>query len=120
MDVDYFCGHGTATYNNDLAESRALDKLYEGKPRKYWAPLGSIKPIFGHTFGAAGIINVAATALMIQKQTLCPTINLTEPDTDCDHDHIAEGPRKTRVKFAVSMAFAIGSQSSFVSMGALD
>ncbi|MCB1176507.1 MAG: beta-ketoacyl-[acyl-carrier-protein] synthase family protein [Leptospiraceae bacterium] len=120
MDVDYFCGHGTATYNNDLAESRAMDKLYDGKPTNYWAPVGSIKPIFGHTFGAAGIINVAATALMIQKQTLCPTINLENPDPDCDHDHISEGARKTRVKFAISLAFAIGSQSSFVSLGALD
>jgi 3-oxoacyl-[acyl-carrier-protein] synthase II len=120
MDVDYFCGHGTATYNNDLAESRALDKLYEGKPKKYWAPLGSIKPIYGHTFGAAGILNVAATALMIKNQTLCPTINLDDPDPECDHDHVQEGARKTRVKFAVSLAFAIGSQTSFVSLGDMD
>jgi 3-oxoacyl-[acyl-carrier-protein] synthase II len=120
MDVDYFCGHGTATYNNDLAESRALEKLYEGKPRRYWAPLGSIKPIYGHTFGAAGVINVAATALMIKNQTLCPTINLDEPDIECEHDHVQEGQRKTRVKFAISLAFAIGSQSSFVSLGELE
>jgi 3-oxoacyl-[acyl-carrier-protein] synthase II len=119
LDVDYFCGHGTATYNNDLAESRALGKLYDGKPTRYWAPIGSIKPIFGHTFGASGIINAAATALMIYNQTLCPTINLDEPDVECDHDHVVEGARKTRVKFAISMAFAIGSQSSFISLGEL-
>ncbi|MCC5813865.1 MAG: beta-ketoacyl-[acyl-carrier-protein] synthase family protein [Leptospira sp.] len=120
IDVDYFCGHGTATYNNDLAESKAMERLYNGKEKKYWAPVGSIKPIYGHTFGAAGIINVAASALMIKNQTLCPTINLDEPDENCDHDHVAEGARKTRVNLVVSLAFAIGSQSSFISMGALD
>lgn len=80
----------------------------------------SIKPIYGHTFGAAGVVNVAATALMIKNQTLCPTINLDEPDIECEHDHVQEGQRKTRVKFAISLAFAIGSQSSFVSLGELE
>ncbi|EMY14991.1 beta-ketoacyl synthase, C-terminal domain protein [Leptospira weilii str. Ecochallenge] len=117
-DIDYFCGHGTATINNDMAESRALNILYNGLSRNKWAPLGSIKPIFGHTFGAAGIINVAATALMLKKQILCPTINLKEVDPECDHDHITEGARKTRLRNAISMAFAIGSQSSFVSLAA--
>ncbi len=116
-DVDYFCGHGTATYTNDLAEGRAMKLLYDGVPKDKWAPLGSIKPIYGHTFGAAGIINVAATALMIKEQTLCPTINLKEVDPECDHDHISEGPRKAKIDFAISLAFAIGSQSSFISLG---
>ncbi|EMJ97376.1 beta-ketoacyl synthase [Leptospira sp. WS58.C1] len=117
-DIDYFCGHGTATHNNDLAESRAIGHLYEGRPKFHWAPVGSIKPIFGHTFGAAGIINVAATSLMLKNQILCPTINLENPDPECDHDHIAEGARKAKIRYAISMAFAIGSQSSFVSLAA--
>ena len=50
-DVDYFCGHGTATYTNDLAEGRAMKLLYDGVPKEKWSPLGSIKPIYGHTFG---------------------------------------------------------------------
>ncbi|EMJ90886.1 beta-ketoacyl-[acyl-carrier-protein] synthase family protein [Leptospira alstonii] len=119
-DIDYFCGHGTATINNDMAESRALKILYNGLARNKWAPLGSIKPIFGHTFGAAGIINVAATALMLEKQIICPTINLKDVDPECDHDHITEGARKVRLRNAISMAFAIGSQSSFVSLTAPD
>ncbi|MCB1141452.1 MAG: beta-ketoacyl-[acyl-carrier-protein] synthase family protein [Leptospiraceae bacterium] len=117
-DVGYFCGHGTATYNNDLAESRSIKLLYEDTPVSKWSPVGSIKPIFGHTFGGAGIINVAATALMLKNQTLCPTINLTDPDPNCDHDHVAEGPRPVKnFHTAVSLAFAIGSQSSFVCLG---
>jgi len=116
-DVDYFCGHGTATYTNDLAEGRSMKIINEGIPKDKWAPLGSIKPIYGHTFGAAGIINVAATAMMIKHQTLSPTINLKENDPECDQDHIAEGPRKAKIDFAISLAFAIGSQSSFISLG---
>lgn len=117
-DIGYICGHGTATYNNDLAESRAVQLLYEGVPKEKIPPLGSIKPIFGHTFGAAGIINVAATALMLKNQTLAPTINLENPDPDCPHDHITEGPRKVEnFHTALSLGFAIGSQSSFVSLG---
>jgi len=119
-DVDYFCGHGTATYTNDLAEGRAMKLLYDGVPKEKWAPLGSIKPIYGHTFGAAGILNVAATALMVDNQTLCPTINLKNVDPECDQDHIPEGPREVKIDFAISLAFAIGSQSSFVSLGAVD
>lgn len=118
-DVGYFCGHGTATYNNDLAESRAIKNLYDSTPSSKWAPVGSIKPIFGHTFGAAGIINVAATALMLNKKVLCPTINLDEPGEECDYDHVTEGKRPVE-KFhtAISLAFAIGSQSSFIGLGA--
>jgi 3-oxoacyl-[acyl-carrier-protein] synthase II len=117
IDIDYFCGHGTATRNNDYAESKAMKVLYNDVPVSRWAPVGSIKPIYGHTFGAAGLINIAATSLMIKEQTLCPTINIETVDPDCDHDHISEGARKTRLRFAISLAFAIGSQSSFISLG---
>lgn len=120
-EIDYFCGHGTATKNNDYAESKTMEVLYaDAIPKSKWAPVGSIKPIYGHTFGAAGIINIAATSLMIKNQTLCPTINLETIDPDCDHDHVAEGFRKTKVDYAISLAFAIGSQSSFVSLGSVD
>lgn len=118
-DIGYICGHGTATHNNDLAESRAVRIMYGDIPASKWAPVGSIKPIYGHTFGAAGIINVAATALMLKNQTLAPTINHDEPDPECNHDHIGgEKPRQVKnFHTAVSMAFSIGSQSSFISLG---
>lgn len=117
-DVGYICGHGTATHNNDLAESRAIDLLYSGLPKSKIPPVGSIKPIFGHTFGGAGIINVAATALMLKNQTLAPTLNIENPDPECEHDHVSEGARSVPgFHTAVSLAFAIGSQSSFISLG---
>jgi 3-oxoacyl-[acyl-carrier-protein] synthase II len=117
-DIGYICGHGTATHNNDLAESRAINLLYAGISKEKQPPLGSIKPIFGHTFGGAGIINVAAVALMLKNQTLAPTLNIETPDPECEFDHVTEGARKvTNFHTAISLAFAIGSQSSFISLG---
>jgi 3-oxoacyl-[acyl-carrier-protein] synthase II len=117
-DVDYFCAHGTATRYNDLAESRALRTLYPGRTPGQLPPLSSNKPIYGHTFGLAGIINAAATSLMIRHQTIAPTINLTSPDPECDHDHVAEGSRTAEVELAVSLSFAFGSQTAVIALGA--
>ncbi|NLU76581.1 beta-ketoacyl-[acyl-carrier-protein] synthase family protein [Streptomyces sp. HNM0575] len=116
-DVGYFCGHGTATHYNDLAESRALRALYPHRPVASLPPIGSNKPVFGHTLGMAGIVNVAATALMLRHQELAPTINVGEVAPECDHDHVAEGARTAGFDLAVSLAFAIGSQTSAVVLG---
>ncbi len=113
-DISYFCGHGTSTHYNDLSESRAMRQYYKIQKTTKWAPLGSLKPIYGHIFGASGIVNVAGSALMIHNQTLCPTINHKTPDPECDHDHVAEGKRPGKVNLALSLAYAIGSQTSLV------
>ncbi|WP_079053219.1 beta-ketoacyl-[acyl-carrier-protein] synthase family protein [Streptomyces phaeochromogenes] len=119
-DVDWFCGHGTATPKNDLAESRMLGALYAGRPRSSWPPLSSVKPVYGHLLGGAGLVNAAATALALHHQCLCATANYADsvPDPECDHDHVGDGPRETDVGLAVSLAFAIGSQTSALVMGA--
>ncbi|WP_435120904.1 beta-ketoacyl-[acyl-carrier-protein] synthase family protein [Amycolatopsis thermoflava] len=114
-DLDYICGHGTATRYNDLAESRALRLVYGGD-RAGWPPLGSIKPVFGHLLGASGLLNCAAVALMVRNQCLVPTINCVEVDPECDHDHVQEGARPAVVNRALSLSFAIGSQSSAVAL----
>lgn len=114
-EISYYCAHGTATYYNDLAECRIV-KLVNGKK---CPPIGSIKPIYGHLFGAAGILNVIASALMIKKQVLCPTINVEQPDPECDLDHITEGSRACDVSLIISMAHAMGSQSSMCAIGVM-
>jgi 3-oxoacyl-[acyl-carrier-protein] synthase II len=119
-DVDYFCGHGTATKYNDVAESQALRVLYPERRPSDLPPLSSNKPIYGHTFGIAGIINVAATSLMLRHQRVAPTINLRTPDPRCDHDHVAGGARDMPLGVAVSMSFAFGSQTSMIAMERAD
>lgn len=117
-DVDYFCAHGTATKYNDIAESRAVRALYPERSPGTLPPLSSNKPVYGHTFGLAAVINAAATSLMIRHQTLAPTINFTAPDPECEQDHVLEGARETRVELAVSMSFAFGSQTAVAVLGA--
>lgn len=114
--VGFICGHGTATHYNDLAESRALRALYPDRDDAELPPHGSNKPIYGHTFGMAGAINVAATALVLHHQTLARTANLVDPDPECDTDHVAEGPRAADIDVALSMSFAFGSQTSVMAM----
>jgi 3-oxoacyl-[acyl-carrier-protein] synthase II len=117
-DVQYYCGHGTGTKYNDIAESRALGSLYSDRPRSKWPPLSSIKPIYGHLLGGAGVLNAAATSLMIHHGTLAPTINYSDPEPDCDHDHVEEGARPVQLELAVSLTFALGSQTSAIALGA--
>ncbi|MEV5720573.1 beta-ketoacyl synthase N-terminal-like domain-containing protein [Amycolatopsis mediterranei] len=119
-EVGYICGHGTATRLNDVAESRAVMRLCQALPRSQWPPLGSVKPIFGHLMGAASLVNLAATALMVRHQRLVPTINCDRPDPACDLDHVAEGSRSVSIDLALSMCFALGSQMSAVALGSAD
>lgn len=115
-EIGYVCGHGTATRYNDIAESRALRRLLPHHDDAGLPPHGSNKPVYGHTFGMAGIINVAATSLMLHHQRLARTANHLNPDPECDHDHVAEGPRDTEIDLAVSLSFAFGSQTSVMAL----
>ncbi|MFF3559178.1 beta-ketoacyl-[acyl-carrier-protein] synthase family protein [Streptomyces sp. NPDC002574] len=115
-ELGYVCGHGTATRYNDIAESRALRRLLPRHADEDLPPHGSNKPVYGHTFGMAGIINVAATSLMLRHQRLARTANHTTPDPECAYDHVAEGPRDAEFDLAVSLSFAFGSQTSVIAL----
>ncbi|HET9656503.1 MAG TPA: beta-ketoacyl-[acyl-carrier-protein] synthase family protein [Kineosporiaceae bacterium] len=116
QDVGYVCGHGTGTRYNDVAESRAMGLVFDARGLSR-PPLGSVKPIYGHLLGGAGILNVAATALMLHHQILCPTVNCDDPDPECGPDHVTGGPRRSDLEVAVSLSFALGSQCSAVALG---
>ena len=114
-DVDFITGHGTATRTNDFAECQAVSALYSNTGST--PPLISNKAIFGHTFGVAGIINVAATVLSLHEQMIPCTANLTDVSPECDIDHVCEGTRASASDFALSLSFAFGSQTSVISVG---
>lgn len=116
-EIDYVCGHGSATTYNDRAECRMLGQLFPEAPAQELPPLGSVKPVFGHTLGAAALVNVAACALMLHHQTVVPTANLGQAAQDCPGDHVAGGPRESRLRLAVSMSHALGSQSAAALLG---
>lgn len=114
-DVDYVNAHGTATPQNDPAESMAL-KLSLGE-RARIIPVSSIKSMIGHCLCSAGAIEAVATVLTIQHGVVPPTIHYEEPDPDCDLDVVPNRSREQRVDVALSSSFAFGGNSTVVAFG---
>ncbi|WP_425825717.1 beta-ketoacyl-[acyl-carrier-protein] synthase family protein [Streptomyces fractus] len=114
-DIGHVCGHGTGTRTNDLAESRAVRRVF-GEYTD--VPLTSVKPVYGHLFGASALVNIAATACMLDSGTIAPTGNSSRPDAECGLDSVFGGPREAELTAALSFAFALGSQSTVVALAA--
>jgi len=105
-DVDYINAHGTATAVGDIAETRAIRRaLGERAPQ---VPISSNKSMIGHCLGAAGAIEAVATVLTIVNSLIPPTINLTDPDPECDLDYVPGESRFGRVDVAASNSFGFG------------
>jgi 3-oxoacyl-[acyl-carrier-protein] synthase II len=108
-DIGYIHAHGTGTKLNDSVETAAIKQVF-GAHAKDLA-VSSSKSMTGHTMGAAGAIGCAVTALALQEQTLPPTINLREPDPECDLDYVSDGARRARFDSALCNAFAFGGSN---------
>jgi 3-oxoacyl-[acyl-carrier-protein] synthase II len=106
-DVDYVNAHGTSTPLNDVVETRALKKLFG--PRAYDVPVSSLKSMIGHLLGAGGAVEAVATCMTINTGVIPPTINLHNPDPECDLDyvpHIARmAPGGIDLAFSSSLGF---------------
>jgi len=111
-DVDYVNAHGTATLQNDSAETAAL-KAALG-PRARQIPVSSIKSMIGHCLCASGAIEAVATVLTITQGWIPPTIHYENPDPACDLDYVPNQAREGNVRTAISNSFAFGGNSSVV------
>ncbi len=109
-DIDYISAHGTGTYLNDLTETQTIKKVFG--ERAYNIPISSLKSMTGHTIGAAGVLEIAATALSLQEGKLHPTMNLDTPDPECDLDYIPNKARDVSIKTALSNHFAFGGANT--------
>ena len=110
-EVDYINAHGTATQWNDFLETQAIKKAFGSCA--YKIPISSTKSMHGHTIGAAGAIELIASLLAIKSQMLPPTINLDQPDPDCDLDYIPNMSRKgVKVNTVMSNSFAFGGTNA--------
>ncbi|HEU5233372.1 MAG TPA: beta-ketoacyl-[acyl-carrier-protein] synthase family protein [Terriglobales bacterium] len=109
-DIDYVNLHGTSTQLNDRIETRAL-KLVLGE-RAHSTPMSGLKSQIGHPQGACGAAGVAATLVAMHHSQIPPTINLDNPDPDCDLDYVPEVGRKHEVEHAVCNCIAFGSKNS--------
>lgn len=108
--IDYINAHGTSTQLNDRLETQAIKKVF-GK-EAYRIPVSSLKSQIGHPTVAAGAVEAIASILMLQRQKIAPTINLNDPDPECDLDYVSEGSRKAALQYILSNSFGFGGQNA--------
>jgi 3-oxoacyl-[acyl-carrier-protein] synthase II len=111
-DVDYVNAHGTATPQNDSAETAAVKSALGARAREI--PISSIKSMIGHCLCASGAIEAVATALSVRDGKIPPTIHYENPDPACDLDYVPNEARDAVVDVALSNSFAFGGNSSVV------
>src|SRR5260221_9322420 len=109
-EVQYVSLHGTSTDLNDRIETRAL-KLALGD-HAYKIPMSGLKSQIGHAQGACGAASVAATLIAMEHGQVPPTINLDQPDPDCDLDYVPDVGRKAAIEHAVCNCVGFGSKNS--------
>ena len=109
--VDYINAHGTSTVLGDLAETRAVKRVF-GAHAKDGLMISSTKSAVGHMLGASGGVETIATALAITEGVVPPTLNLDEPDEECDLDCVPNTPREARVDVALSNSFGFGGHNA--------
>ena len=110
-DVGYVNAHGTSTRMNDKVESISVKNVF--KNRKGGIPaVSSNKSMIGHTLGAAGAIEVAATDLSVHHGVFTPTINYESKNPDCDIDIVENEARDHKLKAAISNSFGFGGQNT--------
>ena len=115
--VEHINAHGTATPQNDTAESRGFRRVFGDRAARI--PVTSIKSMIGHCLGAAGAVEAAALALTIARGAIPPTINHGETDADCAVDVVANAAREQRVRCAVSTSLGFGGNDSAIVMRAV-
>ncbi len=105
-DVDYINAHGTSTPAGDVAEARAIKRAFEAHADD--VAISSTKSMTGHMLGAAGGVEAIFTTLAIRDQVAPPTINLDNPDPECDLDFVPNTARQMKIDVAISNSFGFG------------
>lgn len=111
-DVDYINAHGTSTPFNDKIETFAIKQVFGD--HAYKLAVSSNKSMIGHTLGASGALEFAATLLTLKENIIPPTINYEEPDPECDLDYVPNKARKQEVNIAMSNSFGFGGANGIL------
>ena len=113
--IDYINAHGTSTKLNDKYETMAMKSVF--KDEAYNIPISSTKSMTGHLLGASGSLEAGITALSIKNGAIPPTINLVEPDPECDLDYTPNLARRGEIKYAMSNSFGFGGHNASLVFG---
>ncbi|MFB0536300.1 MAG: beta-ketoacyl-ACP synthase II [Anaerolineae bacterium] len=113
-EIGYIGAHGTGTVLNDTSETAAIKTVFGGAA--YRVPISANKSMLGHMFGGAGSISVITAVKVIQEGVIPPTINLDNPDPECDLDYVPNVARQATVDVAIANAFGIGGQNATVAV----
>jgi len=111
-DVTYINAHGTSTPQGDVCETQAIKSVFGEHARKL--VVSSTKGATGHMLGAAGAVEMAACALAIKNSIVPPTINLQNPDPECDLDYVPNTAREMSVDVIVNNSFGFGGHNSTI------
>jgi 3-oxoacyl-[acyl-carrier-protein] synthase II len=105
-EIDYVNAHGTSTEVGDKAEAQAIKRAFAEHAHK--VAVSSTKSMTGHLLGGAGGLEAGLTVLAIRDQVAPPTINLDNPDPDCDLDFVPHHARPMKIEYALSNSFGFG------------
>lgn len=116
QDVGYINAHGTSTPLGDKAETLAVKRVFGDHARK--VSISSTKSQIGHSLGASGGVELVVTVKSLVQGTIAPTINLENPDPECDLDYTPNQARELRFRTAMSNSFGFGGHNASVIIGA--
>ncbi len=117
-DIDYINTHGTSTELGDIAETRAIKDVCG--EHAYKIPINSTKSMVGHLLGAAGAVELLTSIKSIEQGIVHPTINLDNPDPECDLDYVPHKKREHRITYAMSNSFGFGGHNVTLIVGRYD
>jgi 3-oxoacyl-[acyl-carrier-protein] synthase II len=117
-EVDYINAHGTSTPIGDACETKAVKSAFGARAHNGLL-VSSTKSMTGHLLGAAGAVEMAACVMAMQEGIVPPTINLDNPDPECDLDYVPHTAREHNVRIAISNSFGFGGHNSSILIKAL-
>jgi 3-oxoacyl-[acyl-carrier-protein] synthase II len=109
-EIDHVVAHGTSTPLNDVTETRAIKRAFG--EQAYKLAISAPKSMVGHMLGAAGAAAAIAAVGSIRDGWIAPTINLNDPDPECDLDYVPNVKRQKRVDTAMINGFGFGGQNA--------
>jgi 3-oxoacyl-[acyl-carrier-protein] synthase II len=111
-DISYINAHGTSTPQGDAAETQAIKTVFGEHAKKL--AVSSTKGATGHMLGAAGAVEMALCVKAIEQDIVPPTINLENPDPECDLDYVPNIAREMKVNAVVNNSFGFGGHNASI------